>query len=705
MRRNASLLAAALSVVLYACSTPRVISLLGVEGTSLKGSHISFVDTSARHVSVMDGDTRTHGFAIHTPISDWTPYNALTFKAENFSDRPIALWVRVLEKGVGNPGNGPRKGMLLKKFMLEPHSARNLEVPLPAELPYPEVAEDFRLMRNTPYGRLTILHSTEVDYTNIERVTFFTYREYDHAKWEISEVALKKGKKTLPDAMKLPKEEFFPFIDRYGQFKYAEWPGKVHSDKDLQDAREAEAADLAAHPGPTSFSKFGGWADGPKLEATGHFRVEKLGGKWWMVDPEGYLFWSHGVVRVSHSCAVTPLEGENIANRCHYFEDLPEEGTEFARFYRTYDALLKPYYTARGIDSTYDFSSANLYRKYGEKYLAEFGDICHRRLRSWGLNTIANSSDKDICLMDRTPYMDRFEVVATPIAGTKGWWPVMDPFDPSFNASIEKQLTDRKRELEDPWCLGFFVDNEIQWGDETHLAEVVLSCPPEQMAKQQFLSDLKEKYQTIRSLNKAWKTSFDSWDALLDNRKAIKTNKNNRSDFLAFNQSFIHCYYANIRAAFDKLAPGVLYMGCRFAGYTPDLVTIGAQYCDVISFNRYAFTTESVVLPEGVDKPVMIGEYHFGALDRGIFHCSLIDVESQEKRGEAYVRYVESALAHPNIIGVHWHQFSDQATTGRFDGENLQVGFTDVCDTPYPETIAAIRKVGYGLYETRYNGR
>lgn len=188
----------------------------------------------------------------------------------------------------------------------------------------------------------------------------------------------------------------------------------------------AEEMDLATHPGPSGRSKFGGWTEGPRREATGHFRVEKLDGQWWMVDPDGFLFWSHGVVRVSHSCAVTPLEGKDLTNRCHYFEELPEEGTEFAPFYRTHDALLKPYYTARGIDSTYDFSSANLYRKYGKGYLLSFGDICHRRLWSWGLNTIANSSDKDICLMDRTPYTTGWR--SKPTTGTgKTSWTSTDP--------------------------------------------------------------------------------------------------------------------------------------------------------------------------------------------------------------------------------------------------------------------------------------
>lgn len=695
-------LCAALLLWIAACS-PKPVSLLSLDGTEVKGNNASYVGTEADAVLMKNVGGGNNGFAIYSPVKDWTPYKALRWRVENKSDKPLGFWVRVFNPGINDPGSAIRKGILLHKYMIDPHSERTITMEMPAPAPHPEVRDDFRLMRNDPYGRLTGFHSTEIDYSDVWKVTFFNVRSYPGAEWAVSDVELVPGEKKLPDAMKRTAEEFFPFIDRYGQFKYAEWPGKVHSDADLQKARKQEEKDLAAHPGPGDRSKYGGWTAGPRYEATGHFRVQKIDGKWWMIDPDGYLFWSHGVVRVSHSSAVTPLQGKNLANRCHYFEDLPAEGSEFARFYRTHDALLKPYYTARDIDSTYDFSSANLYRKYGEDYLAQFGDICHRRLRSWGLNTIANSSDKEICLMDRTPYVDRLEVVSAPIAGTTGWWPVMDPFDKSFNASIEKQLTDRKQEVEDPWCLGFFVDNEIRWGKETHLAEVVLKAPATQAAKQQFISDLRAQYGTVAALNKAWGSSFASWEALLGNSEDIKTTRKNREDFLTFNRSLIHKYYSNIREAFDRLAPGVLYMGCRFSGSTPDLVSIGAQYCDVISFNRYAFTTDSVVLPEGVDKPVMIGEFHFGALDRGMFHCSQVETETQQKRGEAYVRYVESALSHPQIIGVHWHQYSDQATTGRFDGEDFQVGFTDVCDTPYPETVAAIRKVGYGMYEYRKN--
>lgn len=690
----------ALCLMAFAGCAEKTVNLLALEGTEVKDGNSSLVEQTDSYVSMKNAGHGSKTFAVYPAVKDWTPYKALRWTVENKSTYPLSLWVRVVEDNA-KVGKHVSAGNLLRKYYIEPQSVREITLEMPAPAPHPEVAEEFRLMKNDPYAYVSGLHSWKVDYTNIEKVSFQSNRGYNDAEWIISDIELVEGEKYLPDAMKLNKDEFYPFIDKYGQFKHSEWPGKVKSDEDLEKARVAEEKDLAANPGPKNFTKYGGWADGPRYEATGHFRVQKIDGKWWMIDPEGYLFWSHGIVRVSHSNAVTPLEGENLKNRCFYFEDLPGKDSEFHQFYYTHDMLLKPYYTARGIDSTYDFSSANLYRKYGQDYLADFNDICHRRLKSWGLNTIANSSDKDICLMDRTPYMDRFEVVSVSFPGTGGWWPVMDPYDPSFVASLEKQLIDRKRELEDPWCLGFFVDNEIAWGHPTNIAEIVIKCPADQAAKKHFLSVLKGKYGTINALNKAWGTKFASWNALADNRKAVKTNDKNRADYLEFNRGVIHKYYSNIRGAFDRLAPGVLYMGCRFAGYTPDLVSIGAEYCDVISYNIYDFTLDKVQLPEGVDKPIMIGEFHFGAQDRGMFHCSQVEVESQENRGEAYVRYVESGLKHPNIIGVHWHQYSDQATSARFCGENFQVGFTDVCDTPYPETINAARNIGYRMYEFR----
>lgn len=631
---------------------------------------------------------------------DFSECNAFRFTMTN--DSPLSYYFTVMLVERKLPGNtrATLKGRVLDQYTLGAGQTRTFEMQIPAALSQPDVDEMFSGMRNTPYSRLTGLYSYNADVSDIQEIKFIFKRCNEGSRVVLRDMEAVYGKRKCAHEMLAAKaDDFFPFIDRYGQFKHAEWPGKVHSDEDLKKAVEEERIDLDKNPGPSDRSRFGGWASGPRLKATGRFRVEKYDGKWWMVDPEGYLFWSHGVVRVTPSTAITPLDG-----RHRYFEDLPQEGSEFEQFYYTHDALLKPYYTVRNIKETYDFSSANCYRKYGPDYRTVFAELSHERLRSWGLNTIANSSDRGICLLDKTPYVERLEVRSRHIEGTGGqWWPFVDPFDPGFMESIRSQLLSRQREVRDPWLLGLFVDNEIHWGDLCYLARCTIMAPEDQAAKKAFVEVLNAKYGSIASLNAVWKTQFESWNALLKNRDGVPSEAD--ADLKSFNEAIIHRYYGNIRKAFDECAPGVLYMGCRFAssasGSNASVLAIGQQYCDVISYNIYCHELYDFPFPEGFDMPVMVGEFHFGAMDRGLFHAGLVDVESQQARGQAYETYVRSALEHPNFIGTHWHQFSDQAATGRFDGENFQVGFTDCCDTPYYETINHIRKVGYDMYDIR----
>jgi hypothetical protein len=398
---------------------------------------------------------------------------------------------------------------------------------------------------------------------------------------------------------------------------------------------------------------------------------------------------------VTSSSAVTPLD-----DREFYFTNLPPADSPFAQFYATHDALLWPYYEARGIQRTYDFSSANAFRKYGADWAAQYADLAHRRLRSWGLNTIANSSDVRICQQDRTPYCDRFELKSPDIAGSAlGWWKFKDPFHPEFRANFHRQLLARKAELDDPWCIGFFVDNEIRWGGPTDLASWTLQSPAEQPAKIELVARLQAKYGEIAKLNAAWGSSCVGWETLLAAQE--KPPAGAQADCAEFTTALTEEYFRRVREELQTVAPQKLYFGCRFAGSTTAAVHMAAKYCDVVSFNLYRQTLDQFQLPEGVDKPILVGEFHFGALDRGLFHESLIGVPDQVARARAYAAYVTSALRHPNFVGVHWHQYGDQPTTGRFDGENFQNGFVDVCDTPYVETIGGIREVGYRLYEIR----
>ncbi|HPP54555.1 MAG TPA: beta-galactosidase, partial [Thermoguttaceae bacterium] len=361
----------------------------------------------------------------------------------------------------------------------------------------------------------------------------------------------------------------------------------------------------------------------------------------------------------------------------------------------------------------------------GPHWQEEYIELVHRRMRSWGINTLANCSQPAIYLKRRTPYTATVYDLRCPpqdspgnvgyvatihtagrvLAGTSGGWGKFpDVFDPSFRQTLRREISDHQgKAIGDPWCLGYFVGNELNWGrDETALARAVLVCPADQPAKQVFLEDLKAKYGVIEKLNAAWHTQYPSWEAVLASTQPLAPEQGQKEDFVAFLEKTADAYFRQCRDTLKEIDPEGLYLGCRFAGWSHRPVfQASAKYCDVVSVNRYAASVADLRLPDGLDKPVLVGEFHFGALDRGKFHATLCLVPDQKARAEAYEKYVRSALENPLIVGVHWHQYGDQATSGRDDGENFQNGFVDGCDTPYWETIEAARRVGYQLYEIR----
>ena len=502
-------------------------------------------------------------------------------------------------------------------------------------------------------------------------------------------------------ARKIDKK-FFPFIDRFGQYAHKDWPGKTQSADDLKAARAKEADDLKTHPGPEKWSQYGGWAAGPKLKATGFFHPAKHEGKWWLVDPEGRLFWSHGIDCVRWS-GTTP-----ISHREHYFAPLPGDGKPLAQFYGRGSWAPHGYYKGKKY-RTFNFRGANLLRKYGEKWADAFAAVTHARLRSWGLNSIGNWSAPEIYLHRKTPYTVAVHFSRPVIRGSKGYWGRFpDPFDPAFREGLRKRLEKEKdKSAGDPWCIGYFVDNELGWGNPGapgSLAAAALASPADQAAKKAFIEHLKAKYKTLDKLNAAWSAGHASWEALLRNTNPPNPKKA-RADLAAFYTKIAEEYFRICREEVKRVAPSNLYLGCRFAWVNDRAARAAAKFCDVIGYNRYAYSVANFRLPGGLDKPVIVGEFHFGALDRGMFHTGLKKTADQNDRAARYKAYVRGALRNPLIVGTHWFQYGDQATTGRGDGENYQIGFIDICDTPYPETIAAAREVGYRLYEYRLKGK
>ena len=88
------------------------------------------------------------------------------------------------------------------------------------------------------------------------------------------------------------KEEFFPFIDKYGQFKHKDWTDKIKSDGDFKKRAEEEKAFYEKIGGISGRDKYLGLVrDGKNYGATGRFRAEKIDGR------QPLLFVRHNVRR------------------------------------------------------------------------------------------------------------------------------------------------------------------------------------------------------------------------------------------------------------------------------------------------------------------------------------------------------------------------------------------------------------------------
>ncbi|MGK9118267.1 hypothetical protein [Olivibacter jilunii] len=533
------------------------------------------------------------------PETDLSGYLGIAMDIRNEGDEAIAVEAQCFNgKTPSVTINDGARFFYRSMVVLKPGESDSLFITFsrsPSTLPA-YVNNYFKGMFGLPGGY--VRRKENIDLTRINTVSIFKLRDGKHSTFSIDNIRA-VGRYSLSDESAL-QHGFFPFVDRFGQYRHRDWPGKTRSTDDIVNQRLREQAALETYSGPVDWNQYGGWATGPALTATGHFRVEKYHGKWWLVDPLGKLFWSQGLNIVGISQR-TPIQG-----REHYFTSVPLGG---------------------------DFYKANLMTKY-EGNLDKALETVHKRLRSWGMNTIAANSNPDLYVHKKTPYTIEIR------SGISN--PIPDNIDEAeFRALFVSRLQrdDIVAAANDPWCIGYFVDNELAWPSEN-------------------------------------------------------------------SEKTIGRYFRIIHEELRKFAPHKLYLGCR--SNSPNFNRIAfetaARYCDVISINHYDYNLSDFRETDGLDRPVIVGEFHFGALDRGLLHPGLRAVANQKQRARVYQHFVNQALNSPIIVGTHWFQYVDQICTGRNDGENYQIGFVDVCDRPYPEITATASEIGSYLYTYRLNG-
>lgn len=588
------------------------------------------------------------------------------------------------------------------------------------------------------------------DKSSIAAITLFTRELVRDKTLVVDNFRLRKN----PEA---DAEWVTAIVDEYGQSAKRDFPLKVSSDDELRAAAEAELAALEASTGFADRSRFGGWKDGPQLEPTGFFRVEKVDGKWWMVDPEGHLFFSHGVanVRMANLTTLTGRDYQTVevadvesntdttpedsmervvmtpeSLATSYVSDetrnamltwLPEYGDELAdHFSYRRSTLMGP------IDKgeTYNFYSANLERRYGEtaprSYMDKWVDVTLTRMNDWGFTSFGNWVDPAFYPNERVPYFANGWIIGdfkTLSGKINVWGPTTDFFDPEFERRARVTIERVAEEIQSsPWCAGIFIDNEKSWGrdsddKEEHYGLILdaLSKSAEDSPSKAVFSDyLETKYETIDALNAAWGEAYESWDVLRAGVTFETYSDGLLADMSVMLEMFGERYFKVVHDTLEDVLPNHLYMGVRMAswGMPPEVIKASVKYSDVLSFNIYRegmHETEWAFLEE-IDLPVIIGEFHIGSgSDSGLYHPGLVQASSQADRARMYKAYMASVVSKPYMVGAHWFQYIDSPITGRaFDGENYNVGFVNVTDQPYQEMVDATREIMDNLYPERF---
>ncbi len=502
------------------------------------------------------------------------------------------------------------------------------------------------------------------------------------------------------DLAQMPSGSFLPFVDKYGQYKHGKWSSKISEDKQLKLNANLEDAVCSKWIAKRTqkLDEFFGVIGGKNYGTSKYFRTEKINGKWFFITPKGNLFWSLGVDCVGANVS-SPTK-----NRESYFKDIFDKKYVYTAYWG-----MGEYAAAH---DEFNFYDKNFAVKYGACSKAKKASLARKRFTAWNMNTFGAWSCYETAQKAKMPYALILSTAAGAVLDTKaeltGYWSKpRDFYDKEFEKAVFAECKNNAALMKNRYCLGVFFDNELPWqSQELLLPMAVLRCPKTQPAKMAFAEFLKKKYAVISALNRAWASSYKNWSDFLSERDFVPQTKASQADLSECESMFYDRYFEVCKAAVKAQNPQVLYMGCRFAydaKWVNDAVIMSAaKYCDVVSFNLYRKQVADFALPKGcADKPVIIGEFHFGSADSGVFGGGLVEGASLADCAKMLENYLKGAVENPQIVGAHWFQYVNEPVSGRSDGENYNIGIVDICDTPKSELTQVFRQIGEKMYNAR----
>ncbi len=494
--------------------------------------------------------------------------------------------------------------------------------------------------------------------------------------------------------------DYAPYVDRYGQSKYGDWPGKFKSDDQFAQSAQYEQERIRRWGDPKQFDPFGGYLKSSwKEEGTGFYRVTQKNGFWWLLSPLGNpCFYTSFDSAPAPTLSFTPVSGrENL------FEELPPKDGEFAEAWRV------------GVNgdpgvSYFVFSTANLIRKYGAGWRESLNEITKQRALAWGFSGLGKFSDP--VGLSYIPRLSRKSLSNVPGAKRP------DIFDPQvqavFRNTVASQMEGRTNE---PLIVGWSLGNEAEETVAASEITGVFSKNGSEVPIKRALADaaVKQIYDgDLQKLASAWKITASSIDDVYASKTAVLPAADVETLRLFFEEIYFKFVYSTVK----DIDPQHLYFGSfiQIGGFTTldDWKLLG-QNVDVIGYDRYAYGLTDDRVNEylqSTNKAAFLGEFSFSPtyhMRRGFGAAPNAPSEDETQAAVYYAQTVNEAATNPYIVGSSWFAYRDQAITGRGPGsgpeltygEHTARGLIDVTDTPKWSMLEIVRKINLGIARKR----
>ena len=411
-----------------------------------------------------------------------------------------------------------------------------------------------------------------------------------------------------------------------------------------------------------TFEKYSKWTNKwgsdktvPRRDATGRFRVEKVDGRWWIIDPLGYRHYQRALTSVRYGSSQRNKDAWNAK----YGSDekwMDDIAAEFAQYgFNGTGAFCTSTYT-KIIDHNARVPLRPL------TLCPSFGTLSAYKSAS-GHPYPGGNSDYKIGLV---LYDDWPEWCKTYLAGKE-----FEPYRNNQNV------------------LGFYSDNEINFSANAStgkLLKIFLGFTDDSdICKRAAMEFLRSKGLP--------ETAASYTDALNDEFCGMLAEK----------------YYKAIKEARDAADPKLMYLGSRLHGtpkYMEHVVRAAGKYCDIVSINYYSrwspeLDTRIKDWEKWADKPFLVTEFYVKGIEdsdlnneSGAGWC----VPRQEDRAYWYQHFTLGLLEARNCVGWQWFKYQDDDGTDN-SSKPANKGMYDNAYNIYPTLARFAREINFNVYD------